>query len=217
MPEYVYVLSNPAMPDIVKVGRTNDVRRRMATSSSRTEVPLPFVLELAIEIDDAAKLERALHSLLDGSRVNPRREFFQVDPEDLREVLTDCGTDVTNSFGGPEAPPVIGLVPDDDVEADDVAPVTQADIEAGRRWQQRMPKLNFNDLGIPIGSDLVFVNSPDVTAKVIEAKLVEFDGKKMSLSRATKLALNTTNEVAPRPYWMFEGRRLQEITDERYG
>ena len=230
MPEYLYVLSNPTMQGIVKIGRTNDVHQRMANLSAATGVPVPFVLELAIEIDDAAKLERALHRLLDGSRVNPRREFFQVDPEDLWVVLADCGTNATDSFGGPQAPPPLSPAPvrptpgAPDGSAADFVPITQTDIEAGKRWQRKTPTLNFKDLGIPIGSDLEFTYPRDdgtyETAKVVGERLVEFRDEQMYLTRATKIALgreHLPNDIAPRPYWRFEGKTLQEITDELYG
>lgn len=40
--EYVYVLTNPAMPEYVKVGRTNNIERRIKDLSKDTSVPLPF-------------------------------------------------------------------------------------------------------------------------------------------------------------------------------
>lgn len=234
MPEYLYVLSNPTMQGIVKIGRTNDVHQRMANLSAATGVPVPFVLELAIEIDDAAKLERALHRLLDGSRVNPRREFFQVDPEDLWVVLADCGTNVTDSFGGPQAPPPLSPVPVGPTPGDlggsaaDFVPITQTDIEAGKRWERKTPTLNFKELGILTETNpepmLEFIHPRDdgtyETAKVVGERLVEFRSEQMYLTRATKIALgreHLPNDIAPRPYWRFEGKTLQEITDELYG
>lgn len=37
--EYVYVLTNPAMPEYVKVGRTNNIERRIKDLSKDTSVP----------------------------------------------------------------------------------------------------------------------------------------------------------------------------------
>ena len=48
MPNIVYVLTNPAMPGIVKIGMTEreDVQRRM-TELYSTGVPLPFECVIA--------------------------------------------------------------------------------------------------------------------------------------------------------------------------
>lgn len=223
MSEYVYVLSNPAMPDLAKVGRTtNDPRQRVANLSAATGVPLPFELELVIEVADATVYESALHNLLEGSRVNPKREFFEIDVEDLRTVLSECGRDVTDSFVGLQTPPPEGPLSEGAMAAvPEIMPITQADIEAGKEWGQRKPKLNFHDLGIPTGSELNFKHAgpdgkPEV-AIVIAPKRVQFRGEEMSLSRATQLALDTTNQVGPKPYWIFEERTLQDISDELHG
>ena len=52
MPNIVYVLTNPAMPDIVKIGMTDreDVQRRMAELYS-TGVPFPFDCVIARQIE----------------------------------------------------------------------------------------------------------------------------------------------------------------------
>ena len=219
MSQYVYVLSNPAMPDLVKVGRTtNDPRQRVANLSAATGVPLPFELELVIEVTDATVYESALHNLLEGSRVNPKREFFAIDVEDLRTVLSECGQDLTDSFVGLQPPPEGPLSEGATAAVPEIEPITQADIEAGKLWRKRSPNLNFHDLGIPTGSELNFKYAgPDgepQVAIVMAPKRVQFRGEEVSLSRATQLALDTTNQVAPRPYWTFEERTLQEISDE---
>ena len=99
MPNIVYVLSNPAMPGIVKIGMTDkpDVQQRMGELYS-TGVPFPFDCVIAREIEDreAAEIERALHTAFGPNRVNRFREFFQVDPEQVEVLLRVMpGRDVT--------------------------------------------------------------------------------------------------------------------------
>jgi hypothetical protein len=46
---YIYVLSNPSMPGIVKVGRTfREPRARAAELSASTGVPTPFKIEATV-------------------------------------------------------------------------------------------------------------------------------------------------------------------------
>lgn len=78
----VYVLSNPAMPGLVKIGRAVAVEGRVAQLSQLTAVPLPFNLEYSdLPVDDI-EVERIAHRLLSAYRVNPSREFFRVTVDD---------------------------------------------------------------------------------------------------------------------------------------
>ena len=99
MPNIVYVLTNPAMPGLVKIGMTDrdDVQHRMRDLYT-TGVPLPFECVIAREIEDRAALdiEAALHTAFGPNRVNSSREFFQIDPEQVQALLRVMpGRDVT--------------------------------------------------------------------------------------------------------------------------
>lgn len=99
MSNIVYVLSNPAMPGIVKIGKTDrpDVQRRMGDLYT-TGVPLPFDCVIARQIEDhqAAEVERAFHTAFGPNRINPSREFFEVDAEQVEVLLRLIpGRDVT--------------------------------------------------------------------------------------------------------------------------
>jgi len=58
----VYVLSNPAFDNYVKVGRTIDLEQRLKQLDN-TSVPLPFRCVFAVEVDDEVSVEHQ------GSRV----------------------------------------------------------------------------------------------------------------------------------------------------
>lgn len=116
MPNIVYVLTNPAMPGIVKIGMTDraNVQHRMGELYS-TGVPLPFECVIAREIEDrnAAEIESALHTAFGPHRINNSREFFQLDPEQVEVLLRVMpGKDVT-----PPATNQSADLPPDDVEA----------------------------------------------------------------------------------------------------
>ena len=84
----VYVLTNPAMPNMVKIGKTTrDVELRLADLYS-TGVPLPFECEYAAKVKDVDKTEKAFHTAFEPSRVNPKREFFNINPEQAIAVLS---------------------------------------------------------------------------------------------------------------------------------
>lgn len=83
------MLTNPAMPGLVKIGctgRSPAVRARELTAS--TGVPAPFVVAWAAPVIDHAATEKLVHARLDRLRSNASREFFRCDVATARvEVL----------------------------------------------------------------------------------------------------------------------------------
>src|SRR3979490_3190914 len=86
--QIVYLLTNPAMPGIVKIGKTTqlEVEERMKQLYG-TGVPVPFDCAFACQVKDAHEVERALQMAFGNTRVNPNREFFKIEPERVIAVL----------------------------------------------------------------------------------------------------------------------------------
>lgn len=79
---YVYVLSNPSMPEIVKIGRSKHggrVRAKDLYKQGGTGIPTPFHMEFELWSDDCVRLESDIHEELCAFRVNEYREFFSID------------------------------------------------------------------------------------------------------------------------------------------
>lgn len=77
---FVYVLSNPAMPGLVKIGSSHSPEERVKQLYD-TGVPLPFKIDGSIKCRDrhhAYEVERKVHTLLNEHRLTPAREFFQL-------------------------------------------------------------------------------------------------------------------------------------------
>lgn len=90
----VYVLSNKAMPGIVKIGFTmGTVELRVAELSSATGVPTPFLIEFQVECRDPSRVEQQAHNALNQRRVNSGREYFSVSPQEAAAaILRFAGT-----------------------------------------------------------------------------------------------------------------------------
>ena len=73
----VYILTNPSMPGLIKIGRTSDLAARIASLSSGSSVPEPFDVAYAAYVEDAPFVERALHAAFSMHRL-PGREFFRI-------------------------------------------------------------------------------------------------------------------------------------------
>lgn len=77
MQQYLYILSNPSMHGLIKIGKTTTSPNQRMSELHSTGVPTPFVLELSVEVDDCHASERAAHSALAKYRVAENREFFR--------------------------------------------------------------------------------------------------------------------------------------------
>lgn len=76
---YLYILINPTMPGLAKVGRTTrDPSTRVGELSSATGVASPFILAYSQPVIDCVTAERWVHSQLEsaGFRHAANREFF---------------------------------------------------------------------------------------------------------------------------------------------
>jgi hypothetical protein len=73
---------------LVKIGYTSqaDAKDRIAQLYG-TGVPVPFNLEYAARVDNAEKVEEALHTAFAPNRINPKREFFRIEPEQAIAIL----------------------------------------------------------------------------------------------------------------------------------
>jgi hypothetical protein len=86
---YIYCLSNPYMPGILKVGMTERTPEERVKELFTTGVPSPFKVEFAKRVKDPKGKESSLHLLLEKytKRVSYRREFFVVSPEEIRNFF----------------------------------------------------------------------------------------------------------------------------------
>lgn len=86
---YVYVLSNPSMPGLVKVGWSKYSGQQRADQLYRTGTPLRFVVAFEIMSTLADDLEHATHRALSRHRVNDGREFFSCSINEAVECIIE--------------------------------------------------------------------------------------------------------------------------------
>jgi len=92
---YVYILTNPSMPGLVKIGRSKNGGRKRAADLYQTGVPSPFVVEFEVLVNDANEVEAEAHLRLRDNRLATGREFFKVDvSEAIEAILAICANDI---------------------------------------------------------------------------------------------------------------------------
>jgi T5orf172 domain len=199
----VYVLINPAMPKIIKIGLTTrgGIEQRMKELFT-TGVPVPFECVFACDVDDCEAVEKALHIAFGPNRIHPKREFFSIEPEQPIAILKLFQKkDVTS-----------------EVNKEIDATTTQLDREAAEKLKrQKRPPLNFIEMKIPVGSTLLFTQDENVEqVTVVAEKKVKYKDQEYSLTRLTQDLLKLDYAVAPTSYWTFNGKLLSDIYEETY-
>jgi len=194
----IYIFTNKAMPDFVKIGRTSTGVDQRMKELDKTGIPLPFECYYAAEVEDYEKVESLIHSIFQDRRVRKNREFFKVDPERIVAAIKLVQIkDVT-----PER--------DDEVEGD-------TDLEEFIQRGTRQANLTFDMLGIPKGTILTFLNHPDITCEVIDEKKVKFRDRVLSVSQAALIVRReqgyTCQTLNGWTYWTIENRILSDFRD----
>ena len=96
--EFIYVLVNKSMPDMVKIGMTvRDVETRAKEISGATGVPTPWVPVFSFKCFNSYKLEQEIHEHLDAVRVSGNREMFYMHSKDAIDTVKNIGAKYTLS------------------------------------------------------------------------------------------------------------------------
>ncbi|MBU0661463.1 GIY-YIG nuclease family protein [Patescibacteria group bacterium] len=189
MPQIIYLLINEAMPGYIKIGRTTNLEQRIRTLDN-TSVPLPFECFYACTVSDSQFVEKQLHDAFLDLRVRSNREFFELSPERVVSAL--------------KLAEIENVTPKQDyVESVE-------DQQALNQARTRRSVFNFKMANIPVGAELVFVNDENITAKVVDKRLIEFDGEITSPSASAQKLLGYQYQVQGTVYWMYEGETLDE-------
>lgn len=198
MAEIVYVVTNEAMPGLIKIGRTTDDLAARIRGLNNTSVPLPFELYFACEVQDFAFVEAQLHEAFGDHRVSKNREFFRLAPERARAALS--------------------LAKIKEVKLGDEIFETsedKAEVEAAKR----RTRFQLSMLDIPPGSELKLFRDPAIICKTVDDKnKVEFKGDVTSLSDAALQAVKDLGydwDAASGPWeWTYQGKRLDDLRRE---
>ena len=193
----VYILTNEAMPGIIKIGWTDNAVEQRMKELDKTGTPLPFTCFFAKRVDDPRFVESKLHEAFDEFRIRENREFFRMSADQAKAALEIAsGEDVT---------------PQGDVVE------TESDKVALDRERKRT-RFNFAQIGIEPGEILEFKKDPSITAKVVENDQIEFRGNVTSLSPAALIIVHEMGykwtKIAGPQFWTYKGKTLYELNNQ---
>lgn len=200
----VYLLTNPVMPGLVKIGMTTqeDIDKRMKELYT-TGVPVPFECKFACKVkkSDCLKIEKALHKAFDPQRINQNREFFKINVEQAQAILELFHhEDVT-----------------EDVSEEIQNDLTEEDKAASTKAQAKRPPLDYYKMGMQKGDVLVWKDDPSIKVTVASEHKIIYKNEEMSISAlSAQLKGYSVKHISPGAYWLYKDKLLNDIYDETY-
>ncbi len=188
---YIYIMTNPALKDMVKIGYATNVEQRRQQLSTTA---LPYEYEVYATYETSGNLEdKKLHKLIDNLnselRVSKNREFFIMSPEDAYELLE-----------------TIAII------SDTVDKLDCKKIKEHSKQIIRRPSINFYECGLNDGDELVYTEDPTVVAIVQGERKVLCDQELTSLTGIVKRLKNVPTIQGPL-YFTYKGEPLIELAE----
>ena len=207
----IYILTNPSFPDYIKIGYATDIVKRLKQLNRSETIPFAFRVYAVYEVDSALT-DKELHKLIDSLNPDLRtietfdgkervKEFFAMSPEDgyalLESIAKISGTSDRLKRMEPEGHEVI-----DEKIAQEVR-------ESARRGPFR-----FSQVGIPFGSEIVFIDDPTVKPTVIDDRHIEYNGETTSVSALTQKLKGFDHPVQGTLWFTYKGKKLSDLREE---
>ena len=188
---YIYIMTNPALKDMVKIGYATDVEVRRQQLSTTA---LPYEYEIYATYETSGNLEdKKLHKLIDNLnpdlRVSKNREFFVLDPEDAYELLESIA-----------------------IISGTVDKLKKVKVKEQKKQHLRKPPVNFEKCGIPKGAKLVFAEDESVVVTVVSDRKVQYKDEITSLS-AVSDSIKGYPTAGP-SYFKYNGKYVSDIAKE---
>lgn len=206
---YIYVMTNPCLHDMVKIGYASDVEARRKQLSTTA---LPFEYEIYATYETSGQLEdKKLHELIDT--LNPKlrlaknREFFAMSAEKAYRLLEAIAIISGSADKLKRVAPIQGAT-----AAGSSRRQTHSSGSSGRKQRHA---INFQKCGIPVGAELVFIDDNSVRVTVVDAEKnkVEYNGETTSLSPLAE-KLRNVSAIHGTSVFTYNGKKITDIAEE---
>ncbi len=190
---YIYIMTNPALQGMVKIGYATDVETRRKQLSTTA---LPYEYEVYATYETPGALEdKKLHKLIDNLnpdlRISKNREFFVMSPEDAYELLESIAI-----ISGSQSK--LKKTNDNNSTLSEV--------------KTKHPPIDFVKCGIPIGSKLYYIDDKSIVCEVVSERKVQYNNELTSLSAIAR-GIKGYNCAGP-SYFTYNGKKVEDIAKE---
>jgi len=215
--EGIYILTNPAFPQFVKIGRAENIDLRVRGLNSSSAVPYSFIIYATYKTTNSERIEKFIHKTdrfkselrareISASGRERVREFFRIDPEQAYEHLLDIAESNNEIYS-------VKLVPK---TKDQMAEENIADKIEKKAEQDRKQIFTFKNKGILPGAVIEYMKDLSLKAKVIDDRSVEFGGEIYTVTKLAKKFMGKVGQIGGvqgPAYFSYNGTRLFDLPD----
>ncbi len=206
----IYILTNPAFPEYVKIGYANNLEQRMKDFNQSEALPFAFRVYAIYEVCERLT-DKKLHDLIDT--LNPdlrtvenfdgkerKREFYAMSKEDAYKLL-ECIAKISGTESRLKRMKPTGHEVLDEQVAQEIE-------ESSRR-----SPLRFSMCGLKQGDFVTFKNDKSIKAKIADDRHLEYNGEIMSCTTLARklLGLPDNAVIAGTDYFMYNGMILPDL------
>ena len=160
---YIYIMTNPALKDMVKIGFATNVeqrRKQLSTTALSYDYEVYATYETSGHIEDK-KLHKLIDQLNPDLRVSRGTEFFVMSPEDAYELLEAIAT-------------ISGTA----------SKLKRKTTTKDRETKQTIknPPIDFYKCGLKDGDELVYTEDPSIKVTIAGNRKVLYNDQLTSLS-----------------------------------
>lgn len=217
---YIYILTNPSFKEYVKIGYADNVENRLKQLNNSECIPFAFRVYATYEVEDRLT-DVKLHGLIDQLNPNLRsidningkkrvREFYAMSPEQAYSILETIAI-----LGGRKERLKLWELSVEEQKEEEIAQ------EIKEEHIERLSPFTFSKCEIPIGEKITFVcrgnEHSGEECMVVSEKLIEYKGKRYSLSALATEFTKSKHGVAGPRYFKYKGEWLNVIRARKEG
>lgn len=208
----IYILTNPAFPEYVKIGYANNLERRMKELNNSEAIPFAFRAYAVYEVCERLT-DKKLHSIIDT--LNPdlrsvetfdgkerKREFYAMSAEEAYSLL-ECIATISGTRDRLKRMKPTGHEVQDEQEA----------LQIENDSVSRRSPLKFSMIKLKPGDQILFKNDLNKGATIVDDRHISYEGEVMSCTALARKLLGL-DEHAPIPgpdYFIYDGVTLPEL------
>ena len=208
----IYILTNPAFPQYVKIGWAQDLEKRLKQLNRSETIPYAFRAYAVYDVESELT-DKDLHAIIDCINPDLRtienfdgkkrvKEFYAMSADDAYHIL-ECIAKISGTTDRLKRMKPEGHEIDDEKTAKEIQ-------EAARRGPFR-----FSMCGIQVGDEVAFVDDENKKAIVVDDRHVRVGKVITSLSALAQDLLGYNHPVQGTIYFKYKGKVLDDIRKER--
>jgi hypothetical protein len=204
----IYILTNPSFPDFKKIGYASDLEKRLSQLNRSETIPFAFRAYAIYEVSSTLT-DKQLHKLIDTLNPDLRtietfdgkkreKEFYAMTPEDAYSLL-ECIAKISGTEG------CLKRMKPEGHEVEDEKVAREAE-EAVRRGP-----FKFSECGIPVGSEVCFIEDPSIKAIVLDDRHIKYGNQTTSLSALARELKQFDHPVQGTLWFSYKGEVLNDL------